>query len=493
MKDIEKSFSTVQVLGKISLSMKKGMILGIVGENGAGKSTLMNILGGIIKKDAGEILLGGEIYEPKNPTDAKKHGITFIHQELNLFENLSVAENLFIDEFPKKGGPFVDYRYMSVRAKEVLDMLSTSINVNRQISEYSMGIRQTIEIAKSLLRDVKILIFDEPTSSLSNSEKAKLFTVIKNLQNRGVSIIYISHMLEEVFGLCDEILVIRDGKSIAQQKTAALDMDSVVKMMVGREITNLYPYVDKTYGKEIFTVTNLCCKKKFRGIYFSLKEGEIVGMFGLVGSGRSEMARAIFGLDTHDNGVVKMNNVTLKGNPIDSIGKGMAFITENRKEEGLLLNKCVNDNLTLATIDDFRGRFSIINQAKEKDACEKIITLLKIKIQDQKRQAVKNLSGGNQQKVVIGKWLIRSPKVFIMDEPAKGVDVGAKFEIYNYINWLALRGTSILVISSEMEELIGICDRVLVMSNGRITGEIFRGDFSKEKIMEYALQKGIEK
>jgi len=487
---IRKSFASVRVLEGVDLTLKRGKVLGVVGENGAGKSTLMNILGGIIKRDSGEMLLEGAVYEPKNPNDAKKKGISFIHQELSLFGNLSVKENLFIDGLPTKGGVLVNYPYMSKRAKEALALLGVRVNVDKPIDSYSMGIRQMVEIAKSLLRDTRVLIFDEPTTSLSQVEKEDLFKVIGDLTEKGVSIIYISHVLEDVFALCEDICVIRDGKVIGQKPASRLDKDAVVKMMVGREITDLYPYIQKNPGKDMLKIEDLTSQGKFEDVSFDLRQGEIVGMFGLVGAGRSEVARAIFGVDPYDSGSVSIEGEAIAPTPQACIAKGVAFVTENRKEEGVLLTKSIQENLTLVDLDGIRGKFASINKAKERSACKRIIDLVKIKTYDPAKQEARQLSGGNQQKVVIGKWLMKAPRVFIMDEPTRGVDVGAKFEIYNYINDLAAQNTAVLIISSEMEELMGICDRILVLSKGRLTGEMKRGDYTQQAIMEYAVMGG---
>ena len=490
LKDINKSFGPVHVLEDIGLTLKKGSVLGICGENGAGKSTLMNILGGIYMRDGGKMYIDGAEYDPHDPVDARNKGIAFIHQELSLFENLSVRENMFIDELPRKAGLFVDKRRMARQAKEALAALGLDINIEKPVSEYSMGIRQMVEIGKALLRDVRILIFDEPTTSLSNNEKEKLFQVIRKLQSDGVSILYISHILDDVFMLCDEIMVIRDGHVIDQRPSGELKVSDVVRMMVGRELTNLYPYAEKQIGEEVLHVEGLTSGRTFSDITFSVNEGEIVGMFGLIGAGRSEMARGLFGVDKVDNGHVTVAGQPLKGNPIDSISKGLAFVTESRKEDGLLLNKSVIDNLSLASLDHLKGNLSMIQRDREKANADDMIKTLSIKTHRPQEQQVGQLSGGNQQKVVIGKWLINRPKLFILDEPTRGVDVGAKFEIYTKINDLAAGRSGVLIISSEIEELMGICDRILVMSAGQITGELPRNQFNQDRIMEYAIERG---
>ena len=486
---IEKSFGVVRVLQGIDLELKEGQLLGVVGENGAGKSTLMNVLGGIYRRDGGTMLLDGQPYEPQRPQDAKNVGIAFIHQELSLFENLSVLENLFIDELPRKAGVFVDRKQMRTRAKEVLQTLKLDINIDAPVGSFSMGIRQLVEISKALLHHVRILIFDEPTTSLSPNEKDVLFEVINKLRQDGVSILYISHALSDVFLLSDEIMVIRDGRAIDQKPTRELDVNAVVKMMVGRELTNLFPYMQRQIGQEVLGVRGLT-SEKFTDITFDVKAGELVGMFGLIGAGRSEVARGIFSLDPVSSGEVCIGGKAIRANTIDRIAEGLAFVTENRKEEGLLLNKTVQENLALVSLDDRKKKLSFVDRGQENALADGIVEHLKVKTHNVRTQLVGQLSGGNQQKIVIGKWIAKKPRVFILDEPTRGVDVGAKFEIYSRINELAEQGSGVLMISSEIEELMGMCDRILVMSSGYITANIPRDQFDQERIMEFAIERG---
>lgn len=488
-KGINKSFSTVKVLKDISFSMKKGEILGLVGENGAGKSTLMNILGGILKSDAGEIYIDNKKYEPLNPLDAQKNGVAFIHQELNLFSNLTVAENFFIEGLPKnKILRTVNYKLMRKVAKESIKKLGEDINPNLIIGDLSIGKRQMVEIAKALTKQARIIIFDEPTTSLSNKEKEKLFELIRELSKKDVSIIYISHMLDDIFNLCGSIVVLRDGAVTGQDMTSNLTKEKVINLMVGREMCNLYPYVQKTTGKIILKVENLTQGSIFKNINLEIKEGEVVGLFGLMGAGRSDLVNAIFGVTKFDSGSVSiMDEKFSKTSPTLCISKGISYITENRREEGLLMTKPVSDNLVLAYLKHLGGKLNKYNRKKEDEVTDKAIKEVRIKTHDKNKQAVINLSGGNQQKVVIGKWILMTPKIFILDEPTKGIDVGAKYEIYNYINEIALRKGAVLVVSSEMEELIGICDRILVMSKGEITGELQRNEYAMEKMLKCAI------
>lgn len=483
------SFSTVKVLKDINFSMKKGEILGLVGENGAGKSTLMNILGGILKSDAGEIFIDNHKYEPSNPLEAQKSGVAFIHQELNLFSNLTVAENIFIEGLPKnKVVGTVNYKYMRKVAKETITKLGEDINPNLVVGDLSIGKRQMIEIAKALTKQAKIIIFDEPTTSLSNKEKEKLFELIRALSKSGVSIIYISHMLDDIFNLCGRIVVLRDGTVTGQDLTSNLTKEKVINLMVGREMCNLYPYVEKTIGGTILRVDGLTQGNIFKNINLDLKEGEVLGLFGLMGAGRSDLVNAIFGVTEFESGTVSIMDETFsKTNPTLCISKGISYITENRREEGLLMTKSVNDNLVLAYLKHLGGKLNKYNRKKENEVTERAIKETRIKTHDKHKQTVIKLSGGNQQKVVIGKWMLMSPKIFILDEPTKGIDVGAKYEIYNYINEIALRKGAVLVVSSEMEELMGICDRILVMSQGELTGELLREEFAMDKMLKCAI------
>jgi ribose transport system ATP-binding protein len=489
LENIHKSFASVKVLDNVSLTLKKGNILGLVGENGAGKSTLMNIFGGILPKDEGKMYIDGKLYEPGNPEEARVNGISFIHQELSLFLNLSVKENIFIEDLPIRNILHtIDYRVMGRRASKILEELGEDLNVNALIGDLSMGQRQMVEIAKALTKNAKIIIFDEPTSSLSNKEKEKLFVIIRNLAQKGVSIIFISHALGEVFSICNEIMVLRDGKLIGQEKTEDLHHEKVIQMMVGRELSKIFPYKEKNRGNIVFELEHFSRNRVFSDISFQLYEGEVVGLFGLMGAGRSELVRSIFGVDPYETGLIRINGVKIrKTNPQLCKKKGMAFITENRREEGLLMTKPVNDNVVLASLESCKGLFGRIDRKKENEISNTGIEEAKVKTYDKYNQTAMQLSGGNQQKTVIAKWLLIGPKIFFLDEPTRGIDVGAKYEIYNYINQLAEGQSSILFISSEMEELIGICDRILVMCKGEITGELRRDKFDPEVLMNFAI------
>ena len=489
LRHVSKSFSSVQVLKDINCTLHKGSILGLVGENGAGKSTLMNILGGVYIKTSGEFYLHGKPYEPQNPDDATRAGIAFIHQELNLFTNLSVAENIFMGQ---KTGDFgiISISKLNIAAKKLLEELGMDVNPKTLIRDLPMGMRQMVEIAKAISKNAKIIFFDEPTTSLSTKEKEILFSLIKNFATQGVSMIYISHALDDVLNLCDEVLVLRDGQTIGEQKPIGdITKENLIAMMVGREMNQLFPYVEKNIGDEIFRVEHISQGERLKDISFCLKEGEIVGMFGLMGAGRSELAHALYGVDSFDSG-----SIFIRGKPIKKISpqkwivNGLAYITENRRDDGLLMPKSVKENLILVYLDRLKKKMGALNTLLANELCNKSMVNLNIKSYDYSKQVVGSLSGGNQQKVVVGKWLMIVPKVFIMDEPTRGIDVGAKYEIYNQFNDLVLEGgSSILFISSEMEELMGVCDRVLIMSKGMIVGEFARNEFSQEKFLQYAI------
>lgn len=490
LRNINKSFSSVQVLENINLTIKKkGTILGLVGENGAGKSTMMNILGGVLPRDSGEIFIEGKTYNPKNAKDADALGIALIHQELNLFLNMTIAENLYLNAAPGTNAGILSYRTMNREAKSSLERLGLNLNPTTLIEDLSMGMRQMVEIAKALIRNARIIVFDEPTTSLSNKEKQHLFSMIRDFSSKEISMIYISHTLDDVIELCDEVVVIRDGKVIDQLPIEETYKAKMISMMVGRKLDHLFPYVEKNPGEEALRVEQFTQGNTLRDISFSVRKGEIVGMFGLMGAGRSELARAIYGLDPIDSGAVYLYGEKVRNpHPEWWIEHGMAYITENRREEGLLMPKMVMTNLVLANLRNMKRRFGAMDTRAENMESDSVIERLNIKTYDKKKQEARMLSGGNQQKVVIGKWLVTKPEVFIVDEPTRGVDVGAKFEIYSHLNSLASEGSAIFFISSEMEELIGVCDRILVMCMGEITGEIQRDDFSQEGLLQLAIR-----
>lgn len=452
---------------------------------------MMNILGGIHPRNSGEILLNGEPFEPKNPKACSNAGIAFVHQELNLFPNLTVAENLYITDIPKLGKtPFISYKKMLALTKEKLDQLGIdNVKPSDLVGSLSMGQRQLVEITKAIVKDASIIFLDEPTTSLSTKEKQKLFKIMHDLKDQGKSIIFISHILEDVFEHCDEITVLRDGHIILQEPTEKLTTAEVIKGMVGRELNNIYPTIEKEIGDVIFKAENICSADRFDNVNLELREGEITGLYGLMGAGRTELLRCLFGLDPITEGHVIHNDKEIHPiTPINCIESSMAFITENRREEGLMMPMTVQQNTVAASFKELTKRFlNIVDTNAEKAMTDEMVKELHVRTFDASKQPVVNLSGGNQQKVVLSKWLTRRPHVFLLDEPTRGVDVGAKYEIYSIINDLAKNKSAVLMVSSEMEELMGMCDRILVMADNHITAEFHKGDYNQEKFIVAAI------
>ena len=488
---ISKSFFGSRALSEVTFSVGKGRTLGLIGENGAGKSTLMNILGGVFTQDEGAIRLFGKQFNPSCPADATRAGIAFIHQELNLFINLSVADNLFIDDFPRIGkSPFINKRSLHKRTTELLSSVDLHVSAGTPVEMLTPGERQLVEIARALSRDARVIIFDEPTTSLTASERKRLFDIIKRLQDQGRTIIYISHTLEDVLQVSDAIAVLRDGCLVSTGPGRKYSVDRMISDMVGRRIEQMYPARSTNPGSDtVLEVEGVTQPGIVRDISFELHEKEVLGIFGLMGSGRSELARIIFGLDSCRTGRISIRgHNAASSSPPASISNGMAFVTENRHQEGLLMESAVSENLDLPSLRKFTrlGPARIIDRPRALEFANRIAETLRIKSGPIHTQKVKNLSGGNQQKVVIGKWLLAEPAVLILDEPTRGIDVGAKYEVYGTINKLAEEGVGILYISSELEELTGMCDRILVMSNGQIRAEFARPDFDQEKILQAA-------
>jgi len=493
-----KTFFGVPALKDINIGVQRGRLLGLIGQNGAGKSTLMNIIGGVVAPDAGSSMtLDGQPYAPRNPSDAKESGIAFIHQELNLFTNLSIAENIFIDNFPTLGGSnlirFIDRRTLRNRTRELLDSLNLDLSPDTLIDDISPGQRQMVEIVKALNLDAKIIIFDEPTTSLTARETEQLFEIIGQLREQGVTMIYISHILGDVLQIADDIAVLRDGNLIGTGPREEFDINKMIAMMIGRDLEQLYPPKTNTPSDEVvMQVENISMTGIVKDINLTLHRGEVLGLFGLMGSGRSELARIIFGLDEFEMGAIHINGKALdKLSPGHSIHQGMAFVTENRREEGLMMEANIADNIGLVSLPAYaQTPVRLLDGSRLLVDAREVASLLQIKSGPIESHSAKSLSGGNQQKVVISKWLMSNPVIFIMDEPTRGVDVGAKYEIYSIINNLAAQGNSVLFISSELDELTGMCDRIVVMGQGEISGEFSREQFNDEDILRAAFREG---
>ena len=498
---VEKSFFGVRVLKAVSFKVCAGRVIGLVGENGAGKSTLMNLLGGNLEPDTGTMKLNGVAYTPRTPRDARAAGIGFVHQELNLFPNLSVSENLFLTNFPTNG-PFIHRGQLHERAATLLRRVGLEISPTTLVETLSTGERQLVEIAHALSFEARLIILDEPTTSLSSRESERLFTLIRQLRAEGRSLIYISHTLSDVLLLSDDVVVLRDGQVVGQGEGGEFDQSRLVSLMVGRELKQLFPerrpptrpdssppeLAASETGAPLLQVRSLTQPSVVRDISFTLHQGEVLGLSGLMGAGRTELARILFGLDPHERGTLTVAGQPLTGSPRRRIQRGMAMLTESRREDGLCLEASVADNMALVTLPDHsRTPLRWIDFKGLREGLEKIREAVCLQAKLTNDQPVKTLSGGNQQKVVLAKWLLAGPQVLILDEPTRGIDVGAKFEIYQLIHELADRGAGVLVISSELEELTGICDRILVLNRGRITGEFARNPFDREEILRASL------
>jgi len=493
--DIEKSYSGTQVLKGVSFELHGGRILGLVGENGAGKSTLMNILGGVTGHDGGEMRLNGEVYEPQSPKDAEESGIAFIHQELNLFTNLTVAENMYISRFPTRrfaGVPFVDKRGVRARTAEKLETVGLEVDSGTPVERLSQGERQLVEIARALDADARVIIFDEPTTSLTRREIGRLFGIIGRLRERGISMIYISHVLEDVYELCDGIVVLRDGEKVGSGLPDRLSEAETIRLMIGRDFDKRYPDREPNVGEPVLEARSLSRSGVLKDVSFTLHEGEVLGVFGMMGSGRTELARALFGVDPPEEGEIfyEGERVTASSPP-ESVGRRMAFLTEDRHGEGLLLDKSIAENVSLAALPAFaRSPVRLLDGARVRERVGRITRALRVVSSDPTEQPARTLSGGNQQKVVFGKWLLTEPRVFIVDEPTRGIDVGAKYEVYKTISDLSRDGAGVLFISSELEELTALCDRILVMVGGEVRAVVDKSRFDHERILEVALGGG---
>lgn len=487
MTNVSKSFPGVKALDHANLTVKSHSVHALMGENGAGKSTLLKCLFGIYAKDEGEILFLGQPVNFKNSKEALEHGISMVHQELNLVRQRSVMDNLWLGRYPLKGF-FVDDKKMYNDTKAIFNELDIEIDPREKVANLSVSQMQMIEIAKAFSYNAKIVIMDEPTSSLSEKEVEHLFKIIGKLKERGCGIIYISHKMEEIFKICDEITILRDGKWIGTEAVKDCTMDSIVSMMVGRELTQRFPEKLNKPKEVILEVEHLTAlnQPSIQDISFTLRKGEILGIAGLVGAKRTDIVETIFGVRERQSGTVKLNHKVVENhNALEAINNGFALVTEERRSTGIYANLSIEFNSLISNMKSYMGSFGLLSNRKMKSDTQWVIDAMNVKTPSH-RTSIGSLSGGNQQKVIIGRWLLTQPEILMLDEPTRGIDVGAKFEIYQLIMQLAQKDKGIIVISSEMPELLGITDRILVMSNGKVAGIVETAHTSQEEILQLA-------
>jgi len=483
---VSKSFSGVQALRDVSFGLREGEVHALVGENGAGKTTLIKIVAGALRPDRGTVSFRGQPVAFHNPSQSQAAGMSVIHQELNLLPLMSVAENLFLGREPRRAGlPLLHWGRFRAMAREALARVGLDLDPDVRVERLSIAEKQLVEIAKALTLDAQVILMDEPSATLTDRELDRLFAIIRDLKARGVTVLYISHRLEEVFAIADRVTVLRDGAWIATRPVGELDRRELIRMMVGRELEEEFPPRRAAIGGELLRVEGLCAGERLRDASFTLHRGEVLGLAGLVGAGRTELARAIFGADPRDSGTIY-----LEGQPVrirscaQAIRHGLALLTEDRKEQGLHLDLGLHQNISLVNLWEL-VRLGLLRLGEERRVADGYVRDLDIRTPSAV-QRVRNLSGGNQQKVVLAKWLFSEARILLFDEPTRGIDVGAKYEIYLLINRLAEQSLGVLLISSELPELIGLCDRILVMSEGRIAGEVSGAEKTQERIMELA-------
>lgn len=487
MQDISKSFPGVKALDHVNLNVRPYSIHALMGENGAGKSTLLKCLFGIYSKDSGKILFQGKEVNFKSAKEALENGVSMVHQELNLVTQRSVMDNMWLGRYPLKG-IFVDQHKMYQDTKNIFDELDINIDPRDKVATLSVSQMQMVEIAKAVSYDARIVIMDEPTSSLTEKEVNHLFTIIRKLKDRGCGIVYISHKMEEIFQLCDDITVLRDGQWIATQPLSGMNMEQIIAMMVGRSLTQRFPDKQNQPGNVILEVRNLTSLRQpsIRDISFDLHEGEILGIAGLVGAKRTDIVETLFGLREKSGGTIRLHGRPIKNNSAnEAINHGFALVTEERRTTGIYAYLDIGFNSLISNIKKYKNSFGFLDNSRMKSDTQWVIDAMRVKTPGQ-HTSIGSLSGGNQQKVIIGRWLLTQPEILMLDEPTRGIDVGAKFEIYQLISELAKKGKGIIIISSEMPELLGVTDRILVMSNGRVAGIVDTKTATQNEIIRLA-------
>lgn len=485
MKGITKSFPGVQALSDANLILKKSSIHALMGENGAGKSTLMKCLFGIYKKDGGDIFLDGKQVAFKSPKQALANGVAMVHQELNQVRQRSIVDNIWLGKYPTKMGFIVDEHEMLKKTQEIFDELEINLNPKTKVHTLSVSEMQLVEIAKAYSYHSKVLVLDEPTSSLTEKEVDKLFKIMRKLQDKGCGIVYISHKMEEILKICDEVTIMRDGKWIATNKAKDLTTDLIIKQMVGRELTNRFPPKTNEPKETVLKVEELTClyQPSAQNVNFEVRKGEILGIAGLVGAKRTEILESLFGMRTLKSGKIFKDSLETKNrNPREAQMHGFALVTEERRQTGIFGMLPISFNATISNLDKYKNKFNLLDNSKMTKDVDWVIKSMQVKTPSSKT-LIRSLSGGNQQKVILGRWLLASPEVLMLDEPTRGIDVGAKYDIYKLIIDLATEGKAVIMVSSEMPELLGVADRILVMSNGRVAGIVDAKTTTQEEIM----------
>ncbi|SMC46183.1 sugar ABC transporter ATP-binding protein [Rhizobium sp. RU36D] len=483
---VRKEFPGVVALDDVTFRLKRGSVHALMGENGAGKSTLMKILAGIYQPDKGRVQLKGVDIRLTSPLDALENGIAMIHQELNLMAYMTVAENIWIRREPLTRFGFVDHAEMRRKTTALFERLNISIDPETNVGDLSVANRQMVEIAKAVSYESDVLIMDEPTSALTEREVEHLFQIIRGLRDQGIGIVYITHKMNELFEIADEFSVFRDGKYIATHASSEVTRDDIIRMMVGREITQMFPKEEVPLGKTVLSVKNLTLNGVFRDVSFEVRAGEILGVAGLVGSGRSNVAETLFGVTPASSGTIEIDGKPVAiSSPTEAIRNRMAFLTEDRKETGCLLVLDVLENMQLAVLQDRYVRHGFVQAREIEEQCEEMCRKLRVKTPSL-NERIENLSGGNQQKALIGRWMLTNPRILILDEPTRGIDVGAKAEIHRLVCEMTRNGVAVIMISSEMPEVLGMSDRIMVMHEGRVTGFLDRAEATQIKVMDLA-------